>query len=361
MTEPTRPSEPPAVSPEEALRVRRVPLPEISSRAFEHPSDRAALAALRKVPGFDTILRKVIGFIGERGLRLVFLASAVRVTDKQFARLHRIFEECCEVLDRAERPELFVAQTPFVNAGAVGVDRPFIVLHSAAVELMTDDELRFLLGHELGHIVCDHTLYKTMLALLLRISLLRLGLPVGSLALFGVVAALGEWDRKSELSCDRAGLLCAQDPWTAYSVFMKLAGGDALGQMDITEFVAQAEEYEGAGDELDGVFKLLNLVGRRHPFHVLRLVELKRWVERGDYERILGGDYARRGDAEEPSVYDDLKASARSYGERLAESRDPLVQFVRDLGAQVSEAGGSLWESLRSRVEKAKPRGRDLD
>lgn len=343
-------------SPAPPAPPRRVRLPEIAPRAFEHPADRAALAALRKVPGFDTVLRKVIGFIGERGLRLVFLASAVRVTGKQFGRLHALYEECCEILDRTERPELYIAQTPFVNAGAIGVDRPFIVLNSAALTLLSEDELRFLLGHELGHIACDHSLYKTMLALLLRLSVVRLGLPVGGLALLGVIAALTEWDRKSELTCDRAGLLCAQDPWTAYTVFMKLAGGESVGQMDITEFVAQAEEYESAGDEIDSVFKLLNLVGRRHPFHVLRLAELKRWVERGDYGRILSGDYARRGAAEESSTYEDFAASARAYRDRLSESKDPLLRFVRDLGAQMSEAGESIWDTLRSAVGGARGR-----
>jgi Zn-dependent protease with chaperone function len=353
-----QPEPPPALpAPVVTARVR---LPGIAPRAFQHPADRAALAALRKVPAIDLVLRKLVGFVGERGLRLVFLASAVRVNERQFARLHGLYRECCEILDVAERPELFVAQTPFVNAGAVGVDRPFIVLNSAALQLMSDDELRFLLGHELGHVACDHTLYKTMLSLLLHVSVARLGLPLGGLALLGVIAALSEWDRKSELSCDRAGLLCLQAPWRAYAAFMKLAGGSAVEQMDIREFVAQAEEYESAGDEVDSVFKLLNLVGRRHPFHVLRLVEVKRWVERGDYDRILRGEYERRGEgAPEPSLYEDLAASARSYGERVAESQDPLVQLVRDLGAQVSEVGGNLWETLRRGVDRARGRGPD--
>ena len=68
-------------------------------------------------------------------------------------------------------PELYVSQTPFFNAGAYGIDQPFIVVHSAAIELLDDDELRVLLAHELGHVISGHALYRTIAAILALISL----------------------------------------------------------------------------------------------------------------------------------------------------------------------------------------------
>ena len=330
----------------------RVRLPKISPSAFEHPADRAALSALRKVPGFDLVLRKLLSLIGERGLRYVFLGSAVRVTDKQFARIDRLFTECLEILDIQERPELFIAQNPVVNAGAIGVDTPFIVLNSGTISLMDDDELRFIIGHELGHIMCDHVLYKTMLKLLLALSLSRIGVPIGSLVLFAIIAALSEWDRKAELSCDRAGLLVLQNPWKAYAVFMKMAGGGRVSEMDIAEFAAQAEEYEASGTELDGIYKILNLMGRSHPFNVIRLAKLRKWVERGEYQRIIEGEYIERTDEDTESVYEEFKESAKSYKESYDESKDPLISFVRSLGAQVGETGSHLWTSLRGKFSR---------
>jgi hypothetical protein len=85
--------------------------PQLSSRAYEHPSDRAALAALRKVPGFDTVVRRLFGAVGDRALRMAFLASAVRVNERQLPELHRRLLEACQALDM-EPAELFVAQTP---------------------------------------------------------------------------------------------------------------------------------------------------------------------------------------------------------------------------------------------------------
>ena len=328
----------------------KVRLDNISSRAYEHPADRAALAALRKVPGFDMVLRKLLALIGERGLRYLYLASAVRVTDKQFPKINRMFEETLEVLAIEERPELYISQTPFVNAGAIGVDKPFIVLNSGSLLLLNDDEIRFILGHELGHIACDHVLYKTMLKLLLSLSVARLGIvPLGSLVLLAIVAALAEWDRKAELTCDRAGLLALQDPWKAYTVFMKMAGGSRVNEMDIGEFAKQAEEYETSGDQLDGIYKLLNLMGRSHPFNVIRLAELRKWVERGEYQRIMEGEYLKQSEEDQSSIYSEFQESAKSYKESYEESKDPLISFVRSLGDQVTETGGNMWSSLKGK------------
>ncbi len=325
----------------------RTHFPGLSPRAYEHPADRAALVALRRVPGFDTVLRKLLGTIGDRSLRYAFLASAVRVDEQQFPVIHASFLQACAVLDVDPVPELYVAQTPIVNAGAVGVDKPFIVINSGTVALMTPEELQFILGHELGHVLSGHVLYKTMIRLLLRMTTLALAIPLGGVALYGITTALLEWDRKSELSADRAGLLVVQNPELALRVNMKLAGGGSTDNMDIDAFIAQAEEYRSSGNVMDGVVKLLNLIGRTHPFPVLRLAELKKWVDSGDYDKVLSGDYPKREGDGTTSVYGELKASSESYKEDLGSSSDPLVGFVRSLGEGVSTGVRSAKDGLR--------------
>lgn len=326
---------------------RRVRFPNISSRAWEHPADRAALVALRAVPGFDLVLRKLLGLVGEKSLRLVYLGSAVRVTERQFKDVHRIYQECCEILDVHEIPELFVSQTPFVNAGAVGFDKPFITLNSGTLAILDKDELRVVLGHELGHVLSGHVLYKTMLSVLMRISLAAIGVPVAAWGLMAIIAALKEWDRKSELSSDRAGLLVVQDPRICMRLQMKMAGGGKIEEMELEEFLLQAQEYEAGGDILDSVFKLLNVMGQSHPFPVLRLAELKTWVDKGEYGEILRGTYPLRTEDPSASIFEEIKASAASYKERAEESKDPLTSFFRDLGGSVSHASERLWERFK--------------
>jgi len=326
---------------------KRVRFPNISSRAFEHPADRAALTALRKVPGFDLLLRKMIGFIGERGLRYLYLGTAVRVSSKQFPLINKVYEECLDTLDIKVRPELFVAQTPYVNAGAIGVDTPFIVLNSATVQLLDEEELRFVLGHELGHILSDHVLYKTMFYLLLRFGTGAAGIPLGGLALFAVLTALGEWHRKSEVSCDRAGLLCTQDIHTAFSTQLKMAGGGPASQTSVEEFLKQAEEYEQGGNMLDSVFKLFNLMGREHPLNALRVLEIKRFAASDEYKNILAGKYPTRDVDPKSSVYEEVKDSAKSYQKTYTDSKDPLVSFLRTFSSDVSETATKFWDEIK--------------
>src|SRR6267143_5706687 len=164
---------------------------------------------------------------------------------------------------QTDRPELFVSQTPFVNAGAYGMDRPFIVINSGALKLLDDDEMRVLLGHELGHVMSGHALYHTILILILFVGLNFLPFLTG-IVLAPVELALLEWYRKSELSSDRAGLLASQDPTASMRMFLKMAGGGDAAQMDLSALLVQAKDYEESGGALDRVFKILNTPPQPH-------------------------------------------------------------------------------------------------
>lgn len=327
-------------------------LPALSPRAYEHPADRAALSALRSVPGFDRMVRRVFGGVGDRALRLAFLASAVRVGPRQLKPIYDRHLEACAVLDIHPAPELYVAQAPFFKAGAVGVDKPFVVLDSGALALLDLEELQFLLGHELGHVLAGHALYKTMLQLLLRTSSLALAFPLGGPAVFAVAAALLEWDRCSELSADRAGLLVVQSPEIAQRVTMKIAGGSS--ELDVEEFVRQADEYQSGGAVVDSVMKLLRLMGESHPFAVLRLAELRKWTRTGGYGEILDGRYAPR-DAPPPGVVADVKAASRAYRDDFSTTQDALLTAVRGVGARAQTFGRSVLDALRRRRPEPAP------
>jgi Zn-dependent protease with chaperone function len=198
----------------------RVTLTGISSRAWEHPADRGALTALRELRGFDEVVKGFFGMWNERGFRLSYLAGAIRVDHRQYPRIHQLFAEAAVTLDVAELPELFVNQSPVIHGEAIGLDRPFIVISTAAVDKLDDDELRAMLGHELGHVRSGHAVYKTILMILTRWAANLSWLPIGAIALRAIIAAMLEWWRKAELSADRAGLLAGQDPAASLRVLM---------------------------------------------------------------------------------------------------------------------------------------------
>jgi Zn-dependent protease with chaperone function len=307
-------------------RAKRV-LTRIGAESWEHPADRAALAALRRIPAFDEVLRKVFGFFGEKPIRLAFQANAVRVSEKQFPAIHARYQDVLTTMDAPEHYPLFVSQTPMVNAGAYGMEHPFIVLNSGAIRLLDEEELTFLMGHELGHVMSGHVLYRTMLMILLQLA--NLGYPIVGIAARAVLVGLLEWYRKSELSSDRAGLLACQDPNVALRTSLRLAGGGRDDETDLNEFLAQADAYRESGDVADSVFKVLNLLGTTHPFHTLRAAELRDWVEAGEYDRILRGEYHRRGEPHVP-LLDDLRAAGESYREGAREFFDQVAEGARD-------------------------------
>jgi Zn-dependent protease with chaperone function len=320
--------------------------------AWEHPADRAALQALRAVPGVDEVIRKLLGVLGgERGIRLLFQGNAVRVGPSQFPRVWNMHVEVCTTFDWAEVPELYVTQTPVFNAGAYGIDHPFIVLHSAAIELLDDDELRVLLAHELGHVMSGHSLYRTIAAILALVSLGALPFLAG-VALLPVRLAFLEWSRKSELSADRAGLLGGQDIVVSQRLDMKMAGGgrgeNFEGQMNVDAFMAQAHEYTTHADGLDIVYKILNTLALTHPMHTVRAAELQKWVGSGEYDRILRGEYPRRGSA----------GAERSFRQDAAEARDYYAGEVRDMAAQMREAAKRASQAARDAFKSAQqPKG----
>jgi Zn-dependent protease with chaperone function len=314
----------------EATRARRV-LTDIAPHAWEHPADKAALQALRRIPVFDEVLKKIFGFFGEKPIRLAFQANAVRVSKNQFGQVYSLYQDALKTLDAPDEYPLFMSQTPIVNAGAYGMEQPFIILNSGTVRLLEDEELTYVIGHEIGHILSDHVLYRTMTVIL--INLANMGFPIVGLAARAILVALLEWSRKAELSCDRAGLLTIQDPEMVMRTMLKMAGGGNADETSLQEFIVQAEEYRQGGDVADQVFKVLNLMFQTHPFYVLRVSELRAWIEEGSYDRIIRGEYPRRGEPD-AAYQDDLREAARAYADGAREFFDTMADAAKRMGSE---------------------------
>jgi Zn-dependent protease with chaperone function len=321
------------------LMLRSKRFPGIDPRSWEHPADRAALAALRALPGFDTLLKRILGLTNERAFRLLFMANAVRVTASQYPRIKTMIDRVVDIFDWPYTPEVFITQSPFLNAGTYGAEKPFIVLNSSILRSLDDDELCTVVAHEMGHVMSGHALYKTMLYMLVNLSLNLI--PGASVAAIPVILALREWDRKSELSADRAGLLAVQREEPSYRVLMKLAGGDDPSQLNLNDFFDQAAEYENSPDIVDSVHKLLNMLGETHPFAVIRLRALKTWAVSGQYDALMSGNYRRR-DGATDNLEQEFRHAWDAYQDEFSRSGDPLSQAARSIGDFVGNAGDTI-------------------
>jgi Zn-dependent protease with chaperone function len=257
----------------------------LSVDEFRHPSDQKATDALKKIPGIDKLFTKILEIGFERLFYVENIASNLRVTPKMFPRLHRSLTWACKILDVPE-PEMYVTVDPVPNAWTYGHTKPFINVTSGLIDMLTDEELFFVIGHEAGHIKSGHVLYGTMARNIAAVVALlgEMTLGVGALLGRGLVIALLEWYRCAELTADRAALLCVQDLEPARDTFMKLAGGTTrlAAEMDREEFIRQVTEYEEVDrTTLDRAYKVLLTLGRTHPFAMQRAKELDVWFQAG--------------------------------------------------------------------------------
>ena len=120
---------------------------DLDKHSYVHPLDSRALAALKTIPGIDTALKKLLEVTGESAIRVIFTASAVKVTPKQCPDLYAKLQVACTTLG-VDMPELFVQQNPIVNAFTGGVKHPVIVLHSQLIERLNDEEVLAVIAHE---------------------------------------------------------------------------------------------------------------------------------------------------------------------------------------------------------------------
>ncbi|MBF2079418.1 MAG: M48 family metallopeptidase [Synechococcales cyanobacterium T60_A2020_003] len=268
---------------------QKITLLGLKSDQFRHPLDLEATQALKQVPGLDLLVRSVLGPVAEQFFYLENIASSVLVGDRQLPELHQALLEACQILD-LDPPELYIRQHPAPNAYTLAIrgKKPFIVVHTSLLDLLTLEEIQAVIGHELGHLKCDHGVYLTLANLIL----LAAGqvTPWGQVLAQNLQAQLMEWIRCAEFTCDRAALLVAQDPKIVASVLMKLAGGSPKisSQLNVDAFIEQARSYDQwSMDEVGTALKQMQTAQLTHPLPVLRAREIDRWASSQTYSRLL--------------------------------------------------------------------------
>jgi Zn-dependent protease with chaperone function len=310
-------------------------LTDISPRAFQHPADRAATAALGSIPYLDTVVRKLIELGYERALRQAYLGSSVRLSEDQLGEVWRDHALAYVTLDMGEAPDLYLSQFPMPNALAIGARRPIVVVQSELLQLLDAPQRRAVFAHEAAHILSDHQLYRTALTILVLMTRsARLPLP-----LTPVRSALMEWGRATELSADRAAALVTRDPLAVCRTLMSIAAGAMVDRLDLDVFMRQGLDYKEKGGPLERLTRLMLDLGVTHPMTVKRTHELMAWVRSGEFDRIVGsGEYPRRGEPVDARA--DSSEAVSFYSERIRDG-------FRDAGESINSVGKQLAGWLR--------------
>ncbi len=225
-------------------------------------------------------------------LRIQHTGSFIHVTPESFPDLHQLFLTARDRLALPITPELYIKNEEDINAFTAGVEKPIIVINSGAVDRLAEDELLFVLAHEIGHIKSGHVLYYQIASYLPLLGTIvgDLTLGIGNFLSLGLQVAILHWQRTSELTADRAGLLACQDQNAALRAMMKLAGMPKryAAKSDVGSFIQQAKRFEAFDlSRMDKVAKYLSIYGANHPWTVMRAKEILTWIEEGGYDTVL--------------------------------------------------------------------------
>lgn len=249
---------------------------------YEHPFDQKALSALQSTPGVDLVGKFITKNTIEKIYTVQYTGSNLKVTSENYSRIYKCLQYACQILDMPKVPDLYIEWGYSINAFTVGSENPIIVLNSGLIDLCDDEEIIFIIGHECGHIKSNHMLYH-MMGQVLNFCIDKI--PGGSLLCGPLRYALFYWDRMSEFTADRAGLLCCQNKYAALRAFMKMAGMPIkeFNNINYRTYIQQVTDFKRLDyDAMSKVIKFISIVESSHPWTVMRAAELFNWIEQPD-------------------------------------------------------------------------------
>ncbi len=261
---------------------------------FIHPLDKIARQQLEGIPLLQPAVRQYLKVMGEKQWRAMLLANAIRLGPRQVPEVYRYLPPICEKFG-IDEPELFIMRGDS-NAFTVGHTKTVIVLYDQLLEDLNDDEIRAVIAHECGHIVCEHILYRQMTHALIGTTnaLSMFTGPVGGLAKVAsapLQMAIMTWYRKSELSADRAAAVYLASPDPLQRALFHMTGVPKwfTGTVSYPDFVAQTQEFDMLAEQGKWGAILTRRIDNAstHPNPAIRFRELTSWAETREYHALL--------------------------------------------------------------------------
>lgn len=258
----------------------------LRSTDYEHPADKKALDKLKNNIAFRKIMTEVIRQGVERIYRIQYTGSCLKIDENDYPEIYAVLNNAVSTLgmDKKLVPDLYLQYDYFINAFTTGEHKPLMVLNSGLFDQLETDEQTYIIGHELGHILSHHVLYHMIVNSLTGI------IDLGGLINAAIELPLFYWSRMSELTADRAGLLACQDVRACIRAMIKMAGlpQSQYDRINVQAFIDQAHDFNTQNSgALDETFRFIAIAHSSHPWLVLRAAELLRWVESGEYQKVL--------------------------------------------------------------------------
>ncbi|MEM7104054.1 MAG: M48 family metallopeptidase [Bacteroidota bacterium] len=256
---------------------------------YQHPLDKVTLERLKNTRGLDAVVKKFYDLGIEKVIKMQHTGSALKATRRNFPKVINAVETACSILNVDVVPDIYITRSERLHATCLGVDHPIIVLSSESVNRLTEPELLFIIGREIGQIQNEHILYLEIGFIFPELvevfSSVTLGLA--NIVSGGLRYALFNWSQMADYTADRAGFLACQDIKVVIMMLAKFAGlpESHWESYEIEDFLDQARSFEGPSE---GMFeKVMRFIYGNNLWAVARCGEILKWIESGDYEGVV--------------------------------------------------------------------------
>ena len=271
-----------------------------SAESYQHEMDRVAFEALNKFPKFVKLCEAYSANFTEIVARVGNMEHLIRLNENQMPEVYAILPPICEKLG-IDIPELYYEKSKEMNACTGGTTKPYIIVTSKLVDKLSSEQLASVIAHECGHIACKHNLYHSMAGFLID------GIESSPLMYFpavrkylspNMVRALRFWDRCSELSADRAAVLCDGKPAVFIDSLLKIHGyGDNINRDEFVKQALDLKEFLKDSKSTKTIDQLLNQ-WNTHPSLATRAYECYDFANSEIYKQILDGTYTKASEEE---------------------------------------------------------------
>lgn len=224
--------------------------------------------------GIFILLMLVVVYFMNKSHHEGLIRQAKPITYQAMPEVYQMVKDCADRLQPGPI-QSFVAGSNQLNAYTFGMSDPkIVVLYSSLFKIMDADEIRFIIGHELGHVSLGHTWLNTLIG-----GMAGIPAPMGAAVILS--AAFMWWNRACEYSADRAGLLACGSLAKATSALVKLSTGSRIStqaEMDRAMAVVDKED--------DDITNVVAEMLATHPMIIKRINELKKYAASPEYSRL---------------------------------------------------------------------------
>ncbi len=307
---------------------------------FLHDSDKAALSALKAIPGFSQLLKWFMSVGFEKQEHIMNMGSNLRIDENQMPKYYHMLLPVCEKL-QIKVPELYITLNVTPNAWTFGDTDPYIVITSGMLETVPDELIPTVLAHECGHIVCRHTLYTLMGSLIMMgmdVAASYVPLGLGQAVSSSLQMAFAYWMRCSELSADRVAAFCDGSADKTIRLCMHFAGYDKDFydiKPNISAFLAQIEDYKKltSDNAWNKTLEFLWMRNKDHPQSAIRAYECNEWAKSQQFDKIVRylGSAGTEGSADGTTVPMEAPAPEESKA-FIGRKAEDVIKTLREAG-----------------------------